>query len=56
LVAFAYLIKVQASETRWWKLAPLGLSFDGLHYHPQIEAFTELARAFPDTSFQVPAI
>ena len=23
MVAFAYLIKVQAQETRWWKLAPL---------------------------------
>ena len=25
MVAFAYLIKQQASETRWWKLAPLWL-------------------------------
>jgi len=32
------------------KLAPLGLSFDGWHYHPQIEAFTDLARAFPGTT------
>ncbi|GAA6120320.1 c-type cytochrome biogenesis protein CcsB [Acidovorax sp. FG27] len=25
MVAFAYLIKLQASETRWWRLAPLWL-------------------------------
>jgi predicted TIM-barrel fold metal-dependent hydrolase len=31
------------------KLAPLGLSFDGWHYHPQIPEFADLARAFPDT-------
>ena len=32
------------------RLAPRGLSFDGWHYHPQIPAYTDLARAFPDTT------
>jgi predicted TIM-barrel fold metal-dependent hydrolase len=30
-------------------LAPLGLSFDGWLFHPQIGEFIDLARAFPDT-------
>ncbi len=32
------------------RLAPLGLSFEGWLYHPQIGELTELARAFPDTA------
>ena len=32
------------------KLAPLGLSFEGWCYHPQIPKLTDLARAFPDTT------
>ena len=32
------------------QLAPLGLSFEGWLYHPQIGELTELARAFPDTA------
>ncbi len=32
------------------RLAPLGLSFEGWLYHPQIGELTELARAFPDTT------
>ncbi len=31
-------------------LAPAGLSFDGWLYHTQLSRFTDLARAFPDTS------
>lgn len=31
-------------------LAPRNLSFEGWCYHPQIEALTDLARAFPDTT------
>jgi len=31
------------------RLAPLNLSFDAWLYHPQIDALTALARAFPDT-------
>src|SRR5712675_2964654 len=30
-------------------LAPLGLSFDAWLFHPQLNEFVELARAFPDT-------
>jgi predicted TIM-barrel fold metal-dependent hydrolase len=30
-------------------LAPLGLSFDAWLFHPQLEEFIDLARAFPDT-------
>ncbi len=36
MVAFAYLIKVQASETRWWKLAPLGLLGIVLCFEPLV--------------------
>jgi cytochrome c-type biogenesis protein CcsB len=36
MVAFAYLIKVQASETRRWKLAPLGLLGIVLCFEPQV--------------------
>jgi len=32
------------------RLAPLGLSFEGWCYHPQIPDLTDLARAFPDTT------
>ena len=32
------------------QLAPLGLSFDAWHYHPQTQYLIELARAFPETS------
>ena len=32
------------------RLAPAGLSYDGWLYHPQIPDFTDLARAFPDTT------
>lgn len=32
------------------RLAPAGLSFDAWLYHPQIPDFTDLARAFPDTT------
>ena len=32
------------------QLAPLGLSFEGWLYHPQIGELTDLARAFPDTT------
>ena len=32
------------------RLSGLGLSFDGWLYHPQIPEFTDLARAFPDTT------
>ena len=32
------------------RLAPLGLSFEGWCYHPQIPELTDLARAFPDTT------
>lgn len=32
------------------RLAPAGLSFDGWLYHPQIPQFTDLARAFPETT------
>ena len=35
------------------KLAPLGLSFDGYHYHSQILTMTSLARAFADTTIVV---
>lgn len=31
-------------------LAPAGLSYDAWLYHPQIPQFTDLARAFPDTT------
>lgn len=31
-------------------LAPLGLSFDGWMFHPQIPELVDLARAFPDTT------
>jgi predicted TIM-barrel fold metal-dependent hydrolase len=31
-------------------LAPRGLTFEGWCYHTQIEALTDLARAFPDTT------
>jgi len=31
------------------ELAPLGLSFEGVCRHPQLEEFVDLARAFPDT-------
>ena len=31
-------------------LAPRGLSFEGWSYHTQIEALTDLARSFPDTT------
>jgi hypothetical protein len=31
------------------QLAPLGLSFDAYHYHPQNPHLLDLARAFPDT-------
>ena len=39
MVAFAYLIKMQAAETRWWKLAPLWalgvvLCFEPLVFRP----------------------
>jgi predicted TIM-barrel fold metal-dependent hydrolase len=30
-------------------LAPLGLSFDAWMFHPQLDEFADLARAFPDT-------
>jgi predicted TIM-barrel fold metal-dependent hydrolase len=30
-------------------LAPLGLSFDAWLFHPQLDEFVDLARAFPDT-------
>ena len=32
------------------RLAPLGLSFEGWCYHPQIPDLVELARAFPETT------
>ena len=32
------------------RLAPLGLSFEGWCYHPQIPDLTDLARAFPETT------
>ena len=35
------------------KLAPLGLSFDGYHYHTQTLSMASLARAFPDTTIVV---
>ena len=31
------------------ELAPLGLSFDAMIYHPQLDEVTDLARAFPET-------
>ena len=31
------------------RLAPLGLSFDAWLFHPQLDEFIDLARAFPDT-------
>ena len=31
------------------QLAPLGLSFDGYHYHTQLPSLVSLARAFPET-------
>ncbi len=36
MVAFAYLIKQQASETRWWKLAPLWLLGVVLCFEPVV--------------------
>lgn len=36
MVAFAYLIKMQASETRWWKLAPLWLLGVVLCFEPVV--------------------
>ncbi|WP_417725159.1 amidohydrolase family protein [Salipiger sp.] len=35
------------------ELAPLGLSFDALCYHPQLPELTNLVNAFPDTTFIV---
>jgi predicted TIM-barrel fold metal-dependent hydrolase len=35
------------------KLAPLGLSFDGYHYHTQTRTMASLARAFPGTTIVV---
>jgi L-fuconolactonase len=32
------------------QLAPLGLSFESLQYHPQLSDAIDLARAFPDTT------
>jgi L-fuconolactonase len=32
------------------RLAPLGLSFDALCYHPQLDQVVDLARAFPQTT------
>ena len=32
------------------KLAPLGMTFEGWCFHPQISRLTDLARAFPDTT------
>ena len=32
------------------QLAPLGLSFDGYHYHTQNHFYADLARAFPETT------
>ena len=36
MVAFAYLIKAQATETRWWKLAPLWLLGVVLCFEPLV--------------------
>jgi cytochrome c-type biogenesis protein CcsB len=36
MVAFAYLVKVQASETRWYKLAPLWLLGVALCFEPVV--------------------
>lgn len=36
MVAFAYLIKQQAAETRWWKLAPLWLLGVVLCFEPMV--------------------
>ncbi|MFT3858328.1 MAG: c-type cytochrome biogenesis protein CcsB [Aquabacterium sp.] len=36
MVAFAYLIKQQAAETRWWKLAPLWLIGVALCFEPLV--------------------
>jgi cytochrome c-type biogenesis protein CcsB len=36
MVAFAYLIKQQATETRWWKLAPLWLLGVVLCFEPMV--------------------
>ena len=36
MVAFAYLIKQQANETRWWKLAPLWLLGVVLCFEPMV--------------------
>ena len=35
------------------ELAPLGLSFDALQYHPQLPETLNLARAFPDTTIVI---
>ncbi|TFY99594.1 c-type cytochrome biogenesis protein CcsB [Ramlibacter rhizophilus] len=36
MVAFAYLVKMQAAETRWWKLAPLWLLGVVLCFEPLV--------------------
>ncbi len=49
----AFLYDDAAFRAGFAKLAPLGLSFDGYHYHTQTRTMAPLARAFPDTTIVV---
>jgi predicted TIM-barrel fold metal-dependent hydrolase len=43
------LLADRAFRAGFARLAPLGLSFDAMIYHPQLDEVTDLARAFPET-------
>ncbi len=49
----AFLYDSAAFRSGFGKLAQLGLSFDGYHYHTQTLTMASLARAFPDTTIVV---
>ncbi len=49
----AFLYDDAAFRSGFSKLAPLGLSFDGYHYHTQTRTMASLARAFPETTIVV---
>lgn len=46
----AHLARDEKFREGFAQLAPLGLSFDALQYHPQLPETIDLARAFPDTT------
>ncbi len=49
----AFLYDDAAFRSGFAKLLPLGLSFDGYHYHMQTRTMASLARAFPETTIVV---